>query len=117
MRECKYCGKTFEPKIGTKLYCSQECSNMANKERVKSKVNEKIEKACECCGSTFLKTRYSKKIYCTDKCRREMQKALREAEPKKVVNKAKSLAELQREARMRGMSYGMYMASMQKGAV
>jgi hypothetical protein len=88
---------------------------MVSKERVKNKANEKIEKACECCGTVFVKTRYSKKIYCSGKCRNEMQKSVRETKVKKVVHKKKSLAELQREAREHGMSYGMYMASMQKG--
>lgn len=117
MRVCKRCGKPFESISGTKLYCSVECSIATDRERVKIKHKEQIEQSCECCGKTFLKTRYSKRIYCTDKCRRDMLKSLGEPVRKKVVHKTKSIAEMQREAREHGMSYGVYDAylRMQKG--
>ena len=85
MRECKRCGKPFESISGTKLYCSIECSIATDRERVKIKQKEKIEKACECCGKTFIVARYSGRIYCTDKCRRDMTKSLGEPKEKKVV--------------------------------
>jgi hypothetical protein len=47
-----------------------------------------------------------------------MLKSLGEPVRKKVVHKTKSIAEMQREAREHGMSYGIYDAylRMQKGA-
>ena len=51
--------------------------------------------------------------YCGDACKKFAQKKL--AEQKKPKKKSKSLFEWQKEASEHGMSYGKYVASMQKG--
>ncbi len=61
-------------------------------------------------------------LYCCEACRVDQNRersreAKRQERLKRKKKKSHSLAELQREARMYGMSYGMYVAQMQKGAV
>ena len=117
MRECKHCGKVFDEGHTTRLYCSRECYDVVNRERAKIKCNERIEKACEFCGTTFIKTRYSRKIYCSEQCRKAVLKSEKITNNKKAAYKGKSVVELAVEARKLGMSYGQYVAQMemQKG--
>ena len=56
MSECKCCGKTFEPNSASRLYCSQECYNVVNRERARKKNAILVEKKCAYCGKPFIKT-------------------------------------------------------------
>lgn len=49
-RVCKQCGKTFDAKISSQLYCSKDCRNKATAKRNKAKPTEKI---CVICGKKF----------------------------------------------------------------
>lgn len=108
MSECKCCGKTFEPNSASRLYCSQECYNVVNRERARKKNAILVEKKCAYCGKPFIKTANSRKVYCDPKCKSKMNHSVKMEKKRKKPNKVKSLAEFQREARMLNMSYGQY---------
>ena len=115
MIECKYCGKEFKPIKKTRKYCSRECACNA---RLGVNFNKPRERKCAYCGEMFMAGIHNK-TYCSPKCREDM---LKHDRPKKKQSanakiEIKSIAEMQREARMHGMSYGQYVAQMQKGAV
>ena len=112
MIECKYCGKSFEPRKNSSKYCSRECVCNARKG---VNFNKPRERKCAYCGTMFLAGIHNK-TYCSKKCYADINRK-NKTKPKEKKNvKIKSIAEMQREARMRGMSYGLYVAQMQKGA-
>lgn len=116
MRNCKCCGKEFDEKSTTRLYCSPECYNKVNKERARarSKGIQVIEKECLFCGSKFKQMGHSQ-IYCSPKCGKAMRKSIRKKEPRKPKQKLSSLREMTIEARKHGMSYGKYVALKERG--
>ena len=119
MDECKRCGKPFKRIHGQQAYCSKECRLIVNRERASAnrKTKGSVEKKCECCGKTFVQTGHARK-YCTDECAREMKRSqMKVVHSKKEKPKKKNtLREINKKAKEHGMSYGMYVAYMQKGA-
>ena len=118
MIECKYCGKTFKPISITQTYCSTDCRTAVNLERAKKNwakqqaEKDPITKNCAYCGAEFIYTIHNKR-YCSKKCaysvKYEYTKNKRKEEKEKPKD-IKSMAELQREAKERNMSYGIYRA-------
>ena len=114
MIECRYCGKEFKPLKNSSKYCSREC---VHKARLGVNFNKPRERQCAYCGETFMAGIHNK-TYCSQKCREDMLKHDRPKEKQSVKGKSvkiKSIAEMQREARMLNMSYGLYVAKMQGG--
>ena len=89
---CVICGKEFEYEKGNKICCSKECSSeriiilQRWRRRMANRGNNKLIKANK-----------------TSKADNDKP------------NKIKSIAEVQKEARRRGMSYGMYIARIDGG--
>lgn len=81
---------------------------MGNRER-KCAMNHAVKK-CDICCNAFVSNSNSQK-YCSE-CKNVYRKIIRE---KKKPKKVKSLTEFQKEAQEHGMSYGKYMAYLQKG--
>lgn len=90
VRQCKYCGADFNPKVWQQLYCSEKCQNQIKRRRwlmveINREKNRKYareyswrkarenwkEKICETCGKSFLPDIHTKggQIYCSVKCR------------------------------------------------
>lgn len=69
-------------------------------------MSEKKIKTCEFCGKEYEAVRSSQK-YCSQQCRKEMQKSLGEM---KKIKKTSHIVDTCREARKLGMSYGKYQA-------
>ena len=107
MRECKYCGKVFDERGTTRVYCSLECSKIANLERSK----RPEERKCAYCGETFIVKRSSSRIYCTSECKKMKNNSVK-AENRKEKKKKKppTVRDIAVEARKHGMSYGKYVA-------
>ncbi len=74
---------------------------------------------CKCCNNEFVPQHHAQH-HCSTECRATYNRdRSRERDRQERMKRKgnKSLSQLQREARMLGMSYGMYVAQMQKGAV
>jgi len=77
-KACPRCGKQFEAKYATKVYCSNICRKKAARKRSKKKEREKekrlraargpLIKTCITCSESFVPGGNSAK-YCSDKCR------------------------------------------------
>lgn len=127
---CPICGKTFHPKRESAIYCSWECFCETRPVTVKEKPEFKI---CKWCGKEFKPIHYGC-VYCSDECRRlhhlaDVKQHYREnkkasTEEKKTarqmvtgkrdpVKPKKTIAQVVREARERGMSYGQYMLTVE----
>lgn len=63
---CKCCGRTFESKRSSALFCNQNCRAKFYRQEAAEKRNR--ECVCENCGTTFETTRTDVK-YCCDACR------------------------------------------------
>ena len=130
---CPICGKTFHPKRESAIYCSWECFSET---RQKAVVETQETKVCKWCGKEFKPIYHGAEKYCSDECRRrchneaakqyqaeqrkankiEKQTARAAARGKAMTNKPKkTIAQIVREARERGMSYGQYMLLTQGG--
>lgn len=123
-KQCVFCGKPFAS-WGRKRYCSPECRK-ADREQQKP---VRKQRACPICGKLFI-GHSSKQVACSPECssereRRRQRERSREAWKataqekeraraaalqKPPTNKpVKSIAQILREARERGLSYGQYM--------
>lgn len=128
---CPICGKTFHPRKEETRFCSMSCYN-ANRQ---AQIKPKPEKRCAWCGKVFDPIHGAIK-YCSDECRyqqhladakqryhdnkaataHEKKAARAAARGKATTNKPKkTIAQIVREARERGMSYGQYMLLTQGG--
>ncbi len=78
---CNYCGETFIPEHHNQKYCSDKCrlesrkkQNRQNIIRWRKKQNKKTLVKCRWCGKPFIRTPKSKrKLFCSEKCRKEME--------------------------------------------
>ena len=67
MKECRYCGKPFEPKNGVQVYCSYECSHAAIRERIRVGPKQKV---CIVCAKDFVpELGHHTQKYCSPECR------------------------------------------------
>ena len=124
MPVCKICGKTFNARNVTQVYCSYDCRAIGNRENAKqyqAKMQarkEPIIKQCACCGADFVYTIHNKR-YCSPECAHKVQYEERKAvkSERKRKKKPKTVRDIAKEARAHGMSYGKYVAmlEMQKG--
>ena len=123
MIECKYCGKPFERTHGSQRYCSKECGKMANWDRSKRNWKKyvkpkEVERVCAYCGKAFINVGHTRK-YCTQECSDVMKKKQtmesQNNAKKKPRKKSTSLRMMVREANERGMTYGKYVAMIEKG--
>lgn len=128
IRKCKMCGKSFKPVSKKNIYCSNECRDTAKrkraeryyKEKKKQKKTEMLEeKRCRHCYELFLPSS-RRQIFCCDECRREEYKKSFPArkELKNIVVKdnkksEKTLADINKIAKSKGLSYGQYMIFLQ----
>lgn len=114
LKICEECGKEFETKSDKKC-----CSNLCYCRRYRKNDKKQKETAkCIVCGKEFQKIR--KTHYCCSKeCSIKNDKAKQRARMKKfnekkqqnkvmASQKAKSLAEVNAEARKLGLTYGQY---------
>ena len=110
--KCECCGGEFVPRKKTSKYCSRECVNNA---RRGVNYNKPRERQCAHCGAMFTAGIHNK-VYCSKKCYVDINRKSK-SKPKGKKPKIKSIAQMQREAREHGMSYGQYEAylEMQKG--
>lgn len=95
-----------------------QCSKVTIYARLKEK-EEKIDdtekdkrRNCVVCLQHFEPSSNSQ-ICCSDDCKKIRARQIEQKKKPKKKN-IRSLSEIQREARLHGMSYGMYIASMQK---
>ena len=83
---CKCCGKEFESRSSSAMYCSPNCrSKFYRQEAAKERSREVV---CENCGKVFTTTRNSVK-YCSDDCRYAAQ-IKRQGARKKVLRETRS---------------------------
>lgn len=127
-RKCGICGKKFNANLHNQRYCPEECRCTArrnkaykwyqkNKENKKKKVLE--EKRCRYCYELFIPT-CQQQIFCCDKCRREeykkrfpARKELQRIEVKDNKKSEKTLADINKIAKSKGLTYGQYMILLQ----
>lgn len=139
-RQCKVCGKPFEPVTPRHIICSDECRRLdklqTSKEQQRKKALDNAEKRgtkkCVICGREF-RPRNSKCVACSPMCQRERTlanarannakaRAERIAQKEKEAQKAEegvdmhceSIAEVNAKARDLHMTYGQYMACLAK---
>ena len=123
-RICEQCGKLYVPTHHCNKYCSEECRYTAKKKRIREnnkKAYEKMKvkedaKRCLVCRRWF-KTNRKDVVTCSPYCqeirmkewRKEYRKKKRIEETKKrEITKPMSIAEFNRRAREKGMTYGQY---------
>lgn len=132
-KQCPECGREFETDLISKVYCSRTCAKRAKKEKWRREHPIKV-KVCEICGKEFEPANNNSKYCCYDckikgreKWRAENKDRIRQLshkragkyydgtyksvemkEPQKMPPPKKSLAEMAREAREHGMTYGQY---------
>ena len=114
---CKCCGKQFEHMSAVRLYCSSECYDKVNRARAKkrgTKGIQEVEKNCEYCGKEFTQ-RGHKQIDCSVECRKNIMKSSAWKQRVSKPKKPSSIKEMAIEARKHGMSYGKYVAMLEKG--
>ena len=87
--ECKCCGKAFESKYPTTMYCSKKCGGKAHRDRI----TESRRRDCSCanCGTLFSTTRADMK-YCCQQCKVEANR-----KKQKLRNAAKRAAQVEAE--------------------
>lgn len=139
-KECLICKNLFIDQTNgkNKKYCSEKCREKGKKINAKvyydKKFGIKRQKKCLACGKDFYDDSLGNgRKYCCEKCandaKKQQMKKFREnqKEDKKETKKenkketpiehsisGKSIAEVQREARAAGMSYGKYVAMMER---
>lgn len=67
-RTCKVCGDGFASTGNggaEQVYCSKRCQNIACLRRYRSKT---AQATCKHCGQTFITTKASDRVYCSDDC-------------------------------------------------
>lgn len=87
MKECKHCGKKFEQKNKQHMYCCEQCRLTHKRENDKEYYSKRREYVKE----------------------HRLQKIRQDEEEKRRAGKT-PLYELDRMARMAGLSYGQYIA-------
>lgn len=91
---CPHCGKEFERKSGSHIFCSEECWK-GNQRAVRDRVDAELyrggeDACCKWCGKWFKRPYKSKKYYCSNECKykamtaSEEEKRRRRRKPKKV---------------------------------
>ena len=83
---CAYCGKTFVAKSPTTLYCSHDCYNATRRKSYRFRESKEELEEIRRAGESYT------------------------PKPKKKKKSGKTIAEVCREAREYGMSYGQYVA-------
>lgn len=68
-RNCRHCGKSFEPESGNQFYCTQECHRKAAKAREKQKaLAGKVQRYCVICGAPLPLEISARRLTCAKKC-------------------------------------------------
>ena len=122
-RTCAVCGKEFT-RNGKILTCSMECAEEYRKRynRTYIRNNRGAEKLktmkCPVCGKEFKQIR-GNQIVCSSICRKkrtkEMERKGRTGTVKKRTKQVrKSLIDIEKEAKEAGMSYGKYVAMIER---
>lgn len=114
MRECKVCGKLFEPQIHNQICCSYDCK-LENKKRV-TKVWLDKTRALKAAGEPVPKRKkkennkvnlkkFPKHLFYDSNIDMERDR--------RVVTSQKEAARINREARALGLSYGQYVSKLE----
>ena len=113
-RICAICGKEFLAESSSRKYCSRECRAIGAGKPITgvSRWGRSYSQVCVYCGRTFdsgsPKGRFCSK-YCKDRYEREQRRREKELLKKNSIN------EIVKEATKQGMSYGQYVAKMERG--
>lgn len=133
VKTCPVCGKEFHPR-GYQIYCSVPCQREHNKptkeqqrERFQRYLDQRkaerkpIMQTCKVCGEVFQP--YGRQIYCSPDCKRrgdaDRKRKRKGLPPRPSVTVYRPQSELHRlaaQALANGMSYGQYVAMIEKGA-
>jgi predicted nucleic acid-binding Zn ribbon protein len=68
---CVVCNSLFVPKTGNQICCSTKCQRINTENQ---RLNDFVIKQCKCCGADYETVRTSKRIYCSDTCRKLSRK-------------------------------------------
>lgn len=69
MRECKFCGDTFQPEKRNQLYCGRNCSYEAAKKRDREKhTMGKVQRYCVICGGPLPLSCHANRLTCSKAC-------------------------------------------------
>lgn len=130
MKQCRICGRIFEPFPSNRQLCSDGCvaesirrNSKKQQETKKQRNRERLGiRICLECGKEFA-PRSGTQVCCGPVCQdtrtkvlarnwKDMQREKEQAEKaaKKKRKKAETLAEINAKARAAGMTYGKYMA-------
>lgn len=74
MRECRFCGETFQPKQRNQFYCGRNCSYEAQKKRDREK-NErgKTQRYCVICGKPLPLSCHANRLTCSKECKEKRE--------------------------------------------
>lgn len=72
LKDCKNCGKKFQPKRKGQKYCRDDCRADYYKKHYFGTVE--VSKTCPNCKTVFPTTMPKKQKYCSPECRKEAQK-------------------------------------------
>lgn len=94
VRNCEYCGKSFEWKTKNQKYCCKECREQAilEKNQASSKMGEKefVIKVCKCCKKEFeCSRRTPNKVFCSKECTKAYYKEKASQNKKEVLKEEK----------------------------
>ena len=114
---CAICGKEFLARSNRAKYCSVQCSNSLQAEKMRRRyVPAKPSTGiCPVCGVEFDK-RHRSRIYCSRACQKKnehMDRITYDRVPKPIVDRTQEVLDIDKKAKEAGMSYGKYVAMQQ----
>ena len=127
-RTCLICGKIFLTRRSYAKYCSNDCRQIADSMKYKSRKNDASGlsvKTCKICGKKFVSA-IENQVFCSTKCRntyddlqyssnQDTRKTGFYFSQKPRPKSGKSIEQWNHEAIQCGMSYGKYRAAIQSG--
>lgn len=112
-RICNVCSKIYTPKVHQQRTCSPSCSKIWHKRQCSKRQKERIiKKICAECGAEF-ETNNRNKLTCSSTCaakRSANNKKYYQRRAKTEGKKKEKLAEIAKQAKQVGLSYGQYVA-------
>lgn len=69
LRNCRYCGKSFEPESGNQFHCSRECSREGARAREREKaLAGKVQRYCIICHAPLPLSASANRLTCSKEC-------------------------------------------------
>lgn len=94
LRNCRYCGKSFEPESGNQFHCSQECSREAARAREKQKaLAGKAQRYCVICGAPLPLEISARRLTCSKECSEARRQAHNSERNKRYRQRKKQASE------------------------